>query len=147
MKGRSPFDFDKLIPYPEQFRRRDEIAETWDSERRSNPDAERGPRPTDGFNSGGYEWCVENWGTKWPAAEIRIEDGKETDAGFEAFIGFKTAWTSPAPVILKASSLFRSLYFELRYFEGQGGFQGEYVVQNGECIRDESSEYRGSRGG
>jgi Ferredoxin-like domain in Api92-like protein len=146
-EGESPFNFGKLIPYPEQFRHADEIAEVWDSERRSNPDADRGPRPKDGFNSGGYEWCVKNWGTKWPATAIRIEDGKETDAGFEVVIGFDTAWTPPKPVVLKASELFASLVFELRYYECGDGFCGEYVVQNGECVRDESSEYHGSRGG
>lgn len=146
-EGESPFDFEKLIPYPEEFRRLDEIAEAWDSERRSNPDAERGPRPKDGFNSGGYEWCVKNWGTKWPATAIQVETASETVSGLQVVIHFQTAWTPPKPVIWKASSLFCSLEFELRYFEGGSGFQGEFAVKNGECTHDDSSPYLGSRGG
>ena len=30
--GESPFDFNRFIPYPEEFRRLDEITEAWDRE-------------------------------------------------------------------------------------------------------------------
>ena len=147
MKGESLFDFGKVLPYPEHFRRLDEIADAWDQEHKEDLDKELGPRPADGFNSGGYEWCIANWGTKWPAAAVRIEAGKETAGRLEVVIHFSTAWSPPKPVILRASDLFPSLRFVLRYFEAGAGFQGEYALKYGECIRDESSSYRGSRGG
>ena len=36
--GESPFDFDRFIPYPEEFRRLDEAAEAWDREHAGRPD-------------------------------------------------------------------------------------------------------------
>ena len=36
--GESPFDFDRFIPYPEEFRRLDEIAEAWGKEHAGRPD-------------------------------------------------------------------------------------------------------------
>jgi hypothetical protein len=145
--GESIFDFGNVIPYPETFRRLDDHANEWDKAKAANPNTELGPRPIDGFSSGGREWCVENWGTKWPAAAVRIEAGKQTAGGLEVVIHFSTAWSPPKPVIWRASALFPSLRFVLRYFEAGAGFQGEYVTKYGECIRDESSSYRGNRGG
>ena len=36
--GESPFDFDRFIPYPEEFRRLDEAAKAWDREHAGRPD-------------------------------------------------------------------------------------------------------------
>ena len=69
--GESPFDFEKFIPYPEEFQRLDEIAEAWLKEHAERPDYDWHSQPKDGFNSGGYDWCVANWGTKWPASLSR----------------------------------------------------------------------------
>ena len=45
--GESPFDFDRFIPYPEEFRRLDEAAEAWDREHAGRPD---------------YDWrAAERW--------------------------------------------------------------------------------------
>ena len=35
--GESPFDFNRFIPYPEEFQRLDEIAEAWDRGARGTP--------------------------------------------------------------------------------------------------------------
>ena len=56
------FDFDKVIPYPEHY------AEA-DQQRREDKDNGLSwdeCRP-DGYNHGGYEWCIEHWDTKWNA--------------------------------------------------------------------------------
>ena len=36
--GESPFDFNRFIPYPEEFQRLDEIAEAWGREHAGRPD-------------------------------------------------------------------------------------------------------------
>ena len=36
--GESPFDFNRFIPYPEEFRRLDEITEAWDREHAERSD-------------------------------------------------------------------------------------------------------------
>ena len=58
---------DALIPYPEEFRKMDEAAAQYLKE---HPDDWKNA-PKDGFNSGGYEWCIENWGTKWGFCRVQ----------------------------------------------------------------------------
>lgn len=58
-------DFNELKPYPLRFKLRDMWLEekfNWHIK--------------DGFNSGGYQWCVNNWGTKWNARYIGIRHDK-----------------------------------------------------------------------
>ena len=64
--GESPFDFNKFVPYPEEFKRLDDAAEAWDKEHAGRPDYDWRARPKDGFNSGGYEWRVKHWATSCP---------------------------------------------------------------------------------
>src|SRR5690349_15637193 len=106
--GDGPFDCDKIIPYPERFKTLDKAAKDFDEKHGAN--AVGGPR--DGFNSGGYEWCKKNWGTKWGVYDARLHrDG--TTAQFY----FRSAWTPPLPVIRKAAEKFPGLTFELNYYE------------------------------
>lgn len=61
-------DTEKIIPYPEEFRLLDEVQRGWEAaadKLRAQGKEPETPRPKDGFNSGGYEWCRQNWGTKW----------------------------------------------------------------------------------
>jgi hypothetical protein len=55
-------DFNAIAPYPEEFRRLDEVAKAWEADwlRRGSPDVEWDDRPRDGYNHGGYEWCWAN---------------------------------------------------------------------------------------
>ncbi|MCL4273164.1 MAG: hypothetical protein KJZ77_04775 [Anaerolineales bacterium] len=83
-------DFNTIIPYPQIYRDMDRRAEEYreklhaiannDPERRQKLEAlgaEYGVEPgtpwiKDGFNSGGYEWCCDNWMTKWPATRVHL---------------------------------------------------------------------------
>ena len=56
----SDFDFNKIAPYPEEYAELDRKAEEYRKET-GKMDIQ------DGFNSGGYFWCINNWGTKWKA--------------------------------------------------------------------------------
>jgi Ferredoxin-like domain in Api92-like protein len=147
--GESPFDFNRFIPYPEEFRRLDEITEAWDREHAVRSDDDWRARPKDGFNSGGFEWCYANWGTKWPASRVKLEgpvtgyDGKTLEVVFH----FDTAWCPPKPVIKKAAELYPALRFELRYYECGVGFHGLVCYSDGEVETDESGAYFGDRGG
>ncbi len=66
-------DCDKVIPYPEKYMQMDALREEWNAVHcdetgwRLKPEFESQnlQRPSDGFNSGGYEWCCSAWGTKW----------------------------------------------------------------------------------
>ncbi len=147
--GESPFDFNRIIPDPEKFRRQDEIAEAWDREHLGRPDYDWRARPKDGFNSGGYEWCVEHWGTKCPTPRVEVEgpvtghDGKTLQVVFR----FDTALSPPRQVIEKAAQLYPALRFELRYFECSRCFDGLFCWRDGNLQTDECDSYFGDQDG
>lgn len=121
-EGESPFDFERFVPRPERYRSGD----------------------LDDF-----DWCIENWGTKWNAFHVSRGDPEPglTDDTIEVVYNLDTAWSPPLPVIQKASELFPLLSFELRYFECGGGFNGMLCCRGGEVTYDESGPYFGDRGG
>lgn len=83
-------DFDKIIPYPKIYRELDQRAQEYENKLAAIPkdDPERnkkllslateyGVEPAtlwikNGYNSGGYEWCCENWSTKWNASSVNL---------------------------------------------------------------------------
>ena len=88
-------DFDKIIPYPKIYKELDQRSHEYqekflaigkdDPERQDKLNAlsaEYGVEPgtpwlKDGFNSGGYDWCCENWATKWNARGISLTTRKD----------------------------------------------------------------------
>ena len=83
-------DFDRIIPYPKMYKELDQRAHEYrqklsaipkdDPERLSKLNslaAEYGVEPgtpwlKDGYNSGGYDWCCDFWGTKWSATGVNL---------------------------------------------------------------------------
>lgn len=101
----------------------------------------------DGFNSGGYEWCCNNWGTKWG-----IYDAVILSENFKKKVGtikykFLSAWSPPLPVIKAMSEQFPSLTFKLKCYECGMQFQGTFIIKNGKELIHKYSQYSGSRGG
>ena len=136
-------DANAFVPYPQRFRDQDEVARKWYADHKGEADAWR-KAPKDGFNSGGYEWCLLNWGTKWGFLDVCIADVKSPR---RLHYTFTTAWSPPTPVIAKAGELFPTLKFTLRYWEGGAGFKGVFVVKGGEVVDDMTGGYSGRRGG
>lgn len=71
-----------------------------------------------------YDWCVDNWGTKWNSHQFRLEsDGSCT---------FETAWAHPVPLINALSRQHPQLAFEVCYAdEDLGTNAGRYSIKNG----------------
>jgi len=149
----SDFDFNKIIPYPEHFRQRDDDAEAARSKEDMAAFVEKYGDSHDGYNSGGYNWCCDSWGTKWNAYEVDRR-------GCSLF--FQTAWSPPAPVIIALAKMFPDVTFHLEFFERGMGFAGgftclgrcDYADETGEqfeagkVVREwYTNEYRGSKGG
>lgn len=133
-------DANKILPYPKVYADADENAAVW---RKSNPDKSFADAPKDGYNSGGYEWCVSNWGTKWGMYDFsEIETGKTF-----ANVSFQSAWAPPLPLILKASEMFPEIVLTLRYFERGAGYKGVLKVQAGNVLLQSDTTYSGQRGG
>lgn len=143
------FDFNRFVPYPKRFAAPDEEARQWVEANGLNA-RNWHERPKDGFNQGGYEWCIEHWGTKWNACDVSMPelpaDGNGVDF-LEVEITFRTAWSPPLPVILAASKRFPELVFVLKYFERGVGFNGRFHCEAGQVVSDESGDYFGDRGG
>ena len=143
------FDFNNFIPYPERFavldeesRKNEELLEA----KIVNVNCKRAraeimnshPRVSDGYNQGGYEWCIQNWGTKWNSVDCEqffVDKGESGECSATTL--FATAWSPPVPVIVKASELFPELLFEMDYDEEAGMYHGHLKVKNGVVIKDE----------
>lgn len=83
-------DFNKIIPYPEEYRALDQRAHEYEQKLNAiaTDDPERETRLAvlgveygvepgtpglkDGYNSGGYDWCCNNWMTKWNAIRVSL---------------------------------------------------------------------------
>ena len=132
--GEVTIDANKIIPYPQQYAEADKASEeALERARNKEISWEEAHRIKDGYNNGGYQWCVENWGTKWPLYEftplVKTSNGVQ--------VGFQTAWEPPLPIIKRMSEHYPELLFTLTYIEEGNGFSGVYEVQAGEEIRDE----------
>ena len=134
-------DANKFIPYPEHFKKLDALAKI--AAAKEPPDY----TVKDGFNSGGFQWCLENWGTKWGIYDCKIEYKDFGIRNGKLKYRFNTAWAPPLPIIKAMSDKFPTLRFRLNYFEFGMGFKGTYIVKNGEVIKDVQSKYSGRRGG
>jgi Ferredoxin-like domain in Api92-like protein len=76
-----------------------------------------------------YEWCTENWGTKWNAYSVSAPELLSD----RATIQFDTAWSPAIPVIVRLSAQFPSVELTLRYFDEGWNFAGEAFFEAGRC--------------
>lgn len=139
-EGNKVLSADKFIPYPEAFKILDDKAN--EARNKIPPEFIQ-----DGFNSGGYQWCLNNWGTKWGIYNSVIKTEKLDGRNTRLVYKFQTAWSPPLPIILAMSNKFPSLKFKLNYFECGMQFKGTYVVKASKIIKDIESKYTGNRGG
>lgn len=54
-----------------------------------------------------YEWCIQNWGTKWNAYGYE----PDTDYGSADALTFQTAWAGPHPILQRLSKMFPNIAF------------------------------------
>jgi len=89
------FDFNNVIPMPDVLK---------DSTADGNTNAEL--VSITGY-SDWYDWCCDNWGTKWGAYDtILTDDGK---------LLFQTAWSTAPNVFAKLSELFPEVKMVIDY--------------------------------
>jgi hypothetical protein len=167
-------DFNTAVPYPEKWEAMDGVQEEYDEETRrlceeaaskmpewaskeevhgavSAVNRERWTqetRPKNGYNAGGYEWCIENWGTKWNAYSTHSISVEPVDDSSKQFkISFDTAWAPPIPVVHAWAEKHPSLEISLHWYEAGCGFCGSLVLHGAEVLQETNGEYRGPRGG
>lgn len=127
--------FNKVIPYPEEYRIADEKAKS----------RQLGEYIKDGYNNGGYEWCLDNWGTKWEAFDGNLDRPKDT----ELTMGFDTAWSPCEPIFVELSKKYPNIAIRHYFDEPMMCFRGENDYANGEVFElmsevgdDYPSQYR-----
>ena len=142
------FDENKFAPYPEKFQlideRADEDQRLWQKEiekagvaKMSEKDKEAWHKAhphrmmEDGYNQGGYDWCIANWGAR---GICQAELYSETDTKLN--YGFDTAWSPPIPLVKKMGEMFLKLKFKLVYKEEGMGFKGNFTMKNGQVWKD-----------
>jgi len=164
--GEDPLSTERFVSYPECFRKLDEIVHgmrdyisntlvkelrsrlsTMSNEEFVKEFEKKFPYPPfpDGYNLGGYDWAIENWGSKWGICDARIIE-ENYDRGRVVY-NFLSPWSPPLPVILKMSETFPKLTFTLRYYECGMGFQGLFRACGGKVMVDKCWKYHGHRGG
>ena len=69
---------------------------------------------------GWYDWCIQNWGTKWSGYDGRFNDEQTA-------FSFDTAWSPPLPIIKKLAEI-TGQTFVLGYIEQGNFFCGKYTA-------------------
>lgn len=88
-----------------------------------------------------YDWCVNNWGTKWDATCDNLDD-VNPDEGYIC-INFDTAWSPPLKWLHNLIKLFPELNFKLIYMELGMNFAGIAFNMGGEIFFEEGSPLAG----
>jgi hypothetical protein len=66
-----------------------------------------------------YDWCVDNWGTKWDAYS---SDQNLSDDGLTLTLQFDTAWGAPHPILHHLTAVYPALTFDYVAFDEGWGF-------------------------
>lgn len=81
-----------------------------------------------------YDWCVNNWGTKWNACNTYINECEDC-------IEFETAWSAPIPIYQKMAEIHPDLDFSVRWADENIGAYAGFVEHTGETDGDFQYSY------
>lgn len=87
------------------------------------------------FTPEGYEWCIENWGTKWGDYDLEYLGITEYESGRGmATFTFCSAWSPMEEGLRRISEIEPTLFFFLSFEELDGGFMGSSAFRKGERV-------------
>ena len=88
-----------------------------------------------------YDWCVNNWGTKWNAGgdndAMQVDFDEDVGNQGIALFQFDTAWAPPLGVLEKLMETHPELSIECRYHEPGVGFFGVWTDGSDRCYETE----------
>lgn len=84
----------------------------------------------------GHEWENANWGVKWGACEVAMDDSIPD----KLFYDFDTAWSPPIEFFVQIAKKWTNLKFSLSYSEPGMAFEGDISIQGDEILSHEERE-------
>jgi hypothetical protein len=87
-----------------------------------------------------YDWCIENWDTKWDAHDVVLDESTWDDQLLLEY-RFETAWAPPIKVIQELSKKYPDLKIHLSFDEPGMGFSGWQLYVGGEETRSEQYDH------
>jgi hypothetical protein len=85
-------------------------------------------------HSNWYDFCCTEWGTKWGAYDLHIE--QDDDEVLRVF--YMTAWSPATPVLNKLAEMYPSLSFEMSVLDEGMGFGGTIYWEGGSFYHEDS---------
>lgn len=80
-----------------------------------------------------YEWCIDNWGTKWNAYDFDVVSPKNDVNGMI----FHTAWSAAIPILEKLSTMYPDVPFNLEFADEDIGYNlGTLTVKDGQVTEE-----------
>ena len=134
-------DFMKIHPYPKELDITAGREGADDSpEQRALVAAEEANLKKHGYKNW-YDWCVNNWGTKWNAGgdndDMQVDYDEDVGNQGIALFQFDTAWAPPLGVLEKLMETHPELSIECRYHEPGVGFFGVWTDGSDRCYETE----------
>lgn len=157
----SEFDFDRLIPVPEEFKGVTTGFCTIDGKEvrcwrvidgQSVPvsgEELASLRQKYGFDNW-YDWSCANWDTKWNTSDVSVERTNGYGDNDKLFYSLNTAWSPPESVFRELIRRFPQCSFCIEWFECGCSFCGGINHEEGADPSEDqewSAEYHGCRGG
>lgn len=127
--AKSALDFNQVIPCPQELYETESMGLPSEHPNRAAYEARCAANKAKYGYETWYEFCCEEWGTKWNACDAAIVDKETTN--YVDYV-FNTAWAPPTPVIVKMSKDWPSLLFKHMAVEEFGSFEPVLeLYQNG----------------
>jgi hypothetical protein len=133
----------KLVPYPEELKDYQKIFPVPKNEVKARQKLKK-KYGVDNL----YDWCVENWGTKWEVTVtyFSVEESKNKD-GSDCWLldaAFDSAWGPPIEAFEKVYEKYKNTDISIRldYIEPGCGFLGRAENRDGD-FKNECLEYSG----
>lgn len=77
-----------------------------------------------------YEWCIQNWGTKWNACDCNAAPDANT-------VTFLTAWSAPHPILQKLSEMYPDIVMEHQWADEDIGVNcGQRTYRGGAILKE-----------
>jgi hypothetical protein len=88
-----------------------------------------------------YDWCCDNWGSKWSDRETTLAEDSEKRQHW----CFQSAWSPMGGLIEKVSERYDKLLFGLSYTEESNAFAGFSIIGKGKIIENQMYDCDGPK--